>query len=255
MNEIRLTVDHGVATITLAAPERRNALTAALARELVEACTAADADEEVGAVVVTGEGGFCAGAERGLLKAATVDPLTDPVRRDLQSIYQAFVRVGQLAAPSIAAVTGAAVGAGLNLALATDLRIVATDARLLPGFLRLGVHPGGGHLVLLGRLAARETVAALGVFGEEISGTRARELGIAWEALPQARVIPRAQELARRVARDPQLAREMVSSLRLELGPPPISWAAALQVEATAQAWSLRRLEGRLFGPGDSVDT
>jgi enoyl-CoA hydratase len=247
MSEVRVEVDEGVATITLAAPERRNAITASLARELIAACEAADADESVGAVVVTGEGGFCAGASRELLSAATADPVGEPARGDLLAVYESFARVGRLAAPSIAAVTGAAVGAGVNLALSPDLRIMALDARLITGFLRLGLHPGGGHYALLGRLVGREAVAALGLFGEEIEGTHAQALGIAWEALPEDRVVPRATELARRVARDPELARAMASSLRLELGPPAISWAAALQAETAVQGWSLRRSAGRLF--------
>ena len=249
MNEIRFEVEAGVATITLAAPQRRNALTAPLARELVEACERADGDGAVGAVIITGDGGFCAGASRDLLEAATRNPLVDPARADLLAVYESFVRVGQLAVPSISAVTGAAVGAGVNLVLATDLRVVANDAKLIPGFLRLGLHPGGGHLALLGRLAGRETVAALGIFGEEIDGARAHQLGLAWAAPPAAEVLPSAVAIARRVARDPELARATAAALRLELGPPPISWPAALQAETAMQAWSLHRAEGRLFGP------
>ena len=65
-------------------------------------------------------------------------------------------RVGELAPPTIAAIRGGAVGAGLNLALATDLRVVAEDAALLSGFIPIGLHPGGGHTALLGRLGSRE---------------------------------------------------------------------------------------------------
>jgi enoyl-CoA hydratase len=247
VSEIRLSVADGVATITLVAPARRNALTESLARELIEACDTVDANPAIGAAVISGEGGFCAGAARELLAAATADPMGEPIRASLQAIYESFVRVGELGVPSIAAVTGAAVGAGVNLALATDLRIVAMDARIFPGFLRLRVHPGGGHFTLLGRLTSREAVAALGMFGEEIDGHRAHELGIAWEAVAEQDVLPRAQMLAARVARDPELARAMASSLRLELGPPPVSWRAALQAESAAQAWSLRRLDPENF--------
>jgi enoyl-CoA hydratase len=247
VSAVRLEVEEGVATITLAAPERRNAITVSLARAIIEACEVADADETVGAVVVMGEGGFCAGASQELLAAATEDPLREPVRAELHAVYESFARVGRLEAPSIAAVTGAAVGAGVNLALATDLRIMASDARLITGFLRLGLHPGGGHLALLGRLVGREAVAALGVFGEEIDGARAHAIGLAWEVVPEERVLARAKELARRVARDPELARATAAALRLELGPPAISWAAALQAETAMQAWSLRRAAGRLF--------
>lgn len=248
MSEIRLSVEEGVATIVLAAPERRNALTPAMARQLVEVCATVDADASVGAVVVAAEGeSFCAGGHRETLVAATADPLADPTYDDLMVVYESFARVGRLEPPTIAAVRGAAVGAGVNLALATDLRIVAEDAVLMAGFLRLGIHPGGGHFTLAARTGGRETAAALGLFGETIDGRRAQELGLAWEALPAAAVEARAQQLARRAARDPELARAAARSFRLELGPPALPWAAALQLETTAQQRSLRRRHGTLF--------
>jgi enoyl-CoA hydratase len=133
------------------------------------------------------------------------------------------------------------VGAGINLAFATDLRVVAEDARLMAGFLRIGLHPGGGFFVLSGRTAGRETTAALGLFGDELSGRRAAELGIAWEALPDADVEARARELATRAGADPELARRTARSFRAELGPPAATWGLALDAERAAQMWSLRR--------------
>ena len=91
---------------------------------------------------------------------------------------------------------GAAVGAGLNLALATDLRIVSRTARLLPGFAQIGIHPGGGHFTLLNRVAGREAAAALGLFGEEVDGDRAVALGLAWAAYDDGDVQDRALALA-----------------------------------------------------------
>jgi enoyl-CoA hydratase len=242
MSEILYSVEEGVAVITLNAPERRNAFTAGMVGELLEACAAADADESVGAVVVRAEGeSFCSGAHRATLADAGRDPARPDNFKALGHTYNAFVRVGELQAPTIAAVRGHAVGAGVNLMLATDLRIVAEEARIMTGFLRIGIHPGGGHFALLGRLAGREAAAAMSLFGEEIDGRRAAELGLAWAALPEAQVEPRALELARRAARDPELARAAARSLRLELGPPAIPWAAALEAEKAVQMWSLRR--------------
>jgi enoyl-CoA hydratase len=242
MSEVMYSVEEGVAVITLNAPERRNAFTAGMVGELLEACAAADADESVGAVVVRAEGeSFCSGAHRATLADAGRDPARPDNFKALGHTYNAFVRVGELQAPTIAAVRGHAVGAGVNLMLATDLRIVAEEARIMTGFLRIGIHPGGGHFALLGRLAGREAAAALSLFGDEIDGRRAAELGLAWAALPEAQVEPRALELARRAARDPELARAAARSLRLELGPPAIPWAAALEAEKAVQMWSLRR--------------
>jgi enoyl-CoA hydratase len=242
MGQVELDVASHVATITLNDPERKNALDVASARRVLEICDAIERDADVGAVVVRGAGGtFCSGAVRDLLKRAGEDP-AEPERFDsVGAVYDAFVRIGELPVPTVAAVRGAAVGAGVNLLLATDIRIVATNARIIGGFLRIGIHPGGGHFALLGRLAGREAATAIGLFGEEISGARAQELSIAWEAVADENVEQRAFELAARVAADPRLARETVGSLRNELGPPAVSWPAAVAMERAAQMWSLRR--------------
>jgi enoyl-CoA hydratase len=242
---IEFEVDEGVAFITVNAPATKNALNNVLADQLVAACDEADGNPAVGAAVIKGAGGtFCSGAERGSLSDVGRDPAEESRYESLSGIYRAFTRVGQLQVPTIAAVRGAAVGAGINLLLATDLRIVAEDARLISGFLRIGLHPGGGHFGLLASRAGAETAAAAGLFGEEVSGLRAVQLGLAWEAVPSEQVEQRAAELARRPARDPALARKAVASLRTELGPPQLPWGAALEVERGAQLWSLRRRGG-----------
>jgi enoyl-CoA hydratase len=125
--------------------------------------------------------------------------------------------------------------------LATDLRVVATSARIISGFARIGLHPGGGHFALLGRLAGREAAAGLSVFAQAIDGQRAVALGLAWECLPEAEVEPRAMHIAREVASDPALARATVQSFRLELGPPAVPWPVALEAERGSQMWSLKR--------------
>ncbi len=236
--------DDGVATITLDAPERRNALTVAMADELVAACDDLDADTSVGAVVVRGAGGFfCAGGDRATLAEAGRDPAAPETYSAIGAVYRSFARVGELEPPTIAAVRGGAVGAGLNLMLATDLRIVAGDARIVSGFLPIGLHPGGGHGALLGRSGAREAAAALALFGERIDGARAAELGLAWAAVEDNDVEPTAHELATRAAADPELARRTAVSLRTVLGPPALPWGASLELERSAQMWSMRRKE------------
>src|SRR5438034_4982102 len=149
---IDLEIADGVAFITLNAPATRNALNNELAGQFVAACDEADRDRRVGAAVINGAGGtFCSGAERGHLDEVGRDPAEESRYAALGGIYRAFTRVGQLEMPTIAAVRGAAVGAGINLMLATDLRIVAEDARLISGFLRIGLHPGRRALRAAGR--------------------------------------------------------------------------------------------------------
>ncbi len=135
----------------------------------------------------------------------------------------------------------AAVCAGLNLALSTDLRIVSKQARLLAGFLRIGLHPGGGFFTIASRTAGREATAAMGLFSEEIDGVRAEQIGLAWRAVEDDEVESLAIELATRTAKDPELAREAVRSFRTEAGPPSIGWEAALHFERATQMWSQRR--------------
>lgn len=242
MSEVIVERDGSAAIIMLNAPMRRNALTVSMARELVAACDELDADESVGCTVLIGaEGHFCSGADRGLLAGVAQDPANHESFGAISKIYDAFVRVGALSMPTVAAVRGSVVGAGLNLMLATDLRIVADNARLLSGFLRIGVHPGGGHFVLLARAAGREVAAAMGIFGEELNGVTATKVGLAWMSVPDADVESRARELAQRAASDPELARATIASLREEAGPPAISWSVGVQAERARQMWSMRR--------------
>lgn len=242
MGEVMLDRDDaGVAIITISSPEVRNGLTPAMGVELSAVCDQVDADPSIGAAVVRGDAGtFCSGADTRAW-ATNLDPASEEAFANTSAVYGAFVRVGHLGVPTVAAVRGAAVGAGCNLLLAADLRIVARDARILAGFLRIGIHPGGGFFTLAARTAGREAAAALGLFGAEISGTRAVEIGLAWEAVSDDQVEPRAIDLARIAARDPELSRRSVASLRAELGPPQVPWLAAVEMERGVQMWSQRR--------------
>ena len=240
--EVLLEVDGGVAVVTLNAPDRRNALTPAMASELIDVFDQVDARPEVGALVVRAIGkSFCAGGDVATLTDAGRDPAAPDAYDGMSRIYDSFYRLGQVKVPTVAAVRGSAVGAGMNMLLAADLRIVATDARLLAGFLKRGMHPGGGHFVILSRLIGREAAAAMALFGEEIDGARAAELGLAWEAVDDAAVEDRALELARRVAADPELARVAVGNFRKEAVNGAVTWEVASQFERPAQMWSMRR--------------
>ena len=240
--EVLLEVDSGVAVVTLNAPQRRNALTPPMARDLIAVFDEVDAREEVGALVVRGVGrSFCAGGDVQTLLEAGRDPAAPETYTAMGAIYDCFYRLGQVEVPTIAAVRGSAVGAGMNMLLAADLRIVARDVRLICGFLKRGLHPGGGHFVLLSRLVGREAAAGMALFGEQVDGERAVQLGLAWETVDDAAVEDRAMELAAGVAADPALARAAVGSFRIETGPPHVSWAIATQFERPAQMWSMRR--------------
>jgi enoyl-CoA hydratase len=240
--DVRWEVSGGVAVVTLDNPGRRNAIDASLTAALVRACDAIDADVSVGAVVLRGSGGyFCSGGDRDELAAISAAPVSEAGMAATQRIYDAFLRVGRLAVPTVAAVRGGAVGAGINLALATDVRVVARDAVLASGFTALGVHPGGGHFALLNRFAGPQTATVLGVLGEAVDGDRAVRLGLAYDSVADDEVEPVALRLVAAAGRDPGLARATIRSLRTETGPPALSWQAAVAVEQSVQPWSFAR--------------
>ncbi|MFF0147274.1 enoyl-CoA hydratase [Amycolatopsis sulphurea] len=164
--------DHGVALLTIDAPDSRNALTLDLSAELAAALARAEADEDVHAVIVTGTPpAFCAGADLSTLGEADAD--------GLRSVYAGFLAVAECSLPTIAAVGGAAVGAGLNLALATDVRLAGPRAKFLARFLELGLHPGGGMTWMIQRLAGPQQATAMTLFGEVLDAHAAVRAGLA----------------------------------------------------------------------------
>lgn len=158
---VLLSVDKHVALITVNDPDRRNAVTDEMSAQLRAAIQRAEGDPDVHAVVVTGAGkAFCAGADLSALGAGVGDPAEPRLLR----LYDGFMAVSSCNLPTIAAVNGAAVGAGLNLALAADVRIAGAalfDAR----FQKLGLHPGGGATWMLQRAVGPQVARAALLFG------------------------------------------------------------------------------------------
>jgi enoyl-CoA hydratase len=227
-----------VAVLTLDEPERRNALTADLVEEIRTAVTALNGNEYVGALVVTGKPpAFCSGADVGALAAiANADQEPENVR----DIYAGFLCVLDSPLPTVAAVNGPAVGAGFNLALACDVRFAGESARFDARFLRIGIHPGGGHTWMLDRAVGPQAAAAMTLFGERVDGRRAAEIGLAWECAPDDELVERAVAFAAQAAEAPrELAMRVKASLRRAPWQP--SFDDALRHELEHQAWSLRQ--------------
>jgi enoyl-CoA hydratase len=228
-----------VRVLTLDDPDRRNALSAPMVDEIVAAVGAAEADDDVGAIVVTGAPpAFCSGADTSNLRALGADD--GDGGGSVRSIYDGFLAVRDCTLPTVAAVNGAAVGAGFNLALCCDVRIVGESARFDSRFTTIGIHPGGGHVWMLDRAVGPQAAAALSLFGERVDGRRAAELGLAWGCVPDAEVLDAAVGLAARAASTPRdLARAVKASL-VEAPWQP-NFAAAVAVELDRQQESLRR--------------
>ncbi len=241
-NLIDVQIKDGLAVVTLQDERRRNAVSLALAEQLVSACEDIDANVDIGAVVLRGAGGFfSSGGDRGELAEICADPTSSRSIAMTSAIYESFLRVGALKPPVVAAIRGGALGAGINLALSADVRVVARDAVIASGFTRLGVHPGGGHYGLLGRAVGPEATTVLGVLGHTVDGARAVELGLAWEFCEDADVDARAEALTVHAAADPALARSAKTSMRAQLGPPAIPTQAGVELERAPQLWSFAR--------------
>lgn len=207
--------DH-VAVITVNDPDRRNAVTEEMSAQLSDAVRRAETDDTVHAVVVTGAGkAFCAGADLSALGAAA--------REGLERIYAGFMAVGRCQLPTIAAVNGAAVGAGMNLALAADVRIAGPQALFDPRFQKLGIHPGGGATWMLQRAVGPQVARAALLFGMRFNAEEAVRYGLALS-----------------VAEDP-----LAAALELAAGPAAAPREVVLATKASMRATAI---------PG-SVDT
>ncbi|MBV9140380.1 MAG: enoyl-CoA hydratase [Pseudonocardiales bacterium] len=256
----------GVAVLTVSDPARRNALSLELADQLAQAVTACESDESVHAMVITGAPpAFCAGADLGVLAAASASGSA----ADLRRIYASFLALAEAALPTIAAVTGPAVGAGLNLALACDLRLVGPGAVFDPRFLQLGIHPGGGMTWLVQRAVGPQTAAAMALFGAALDAQEAVRTGLAYQLIevdgdprsPDAHeaVVAAAVDLAGRAATAPRdLVIATKAALRATAVMPQHADAvayetapqlASLRSEAFTRLISATRSERRAQGP------
>ena len=238
VQHLRLDRRDRVAVVTLVDRERRNAMTAAMVAEIVATFDELEADDGIGAVVLTGEPpAFCSGADVAALGSLS-EQRHDGERRQVSSIYEGFLRVLRSSLPTIAAVNGPAVGAGLNLALACHLRLAGASARFDTRFLRIGLHPGGGHAWMLERAVGPQAAAAMLLFGQR-DRRSARGRGRAGLGLsPRRRAARRRGALAARAAEVPkELAALTIATLREAPWQP--DFEAAVATEVGRQAHSL----------------
>ncbi len=194
-----------VQTITLNQPDKLNALSGAMITELLHVVRAAERDDAVQALVLTGAGrGFSAGAD--LSQSGTDASMTD-VGTALRSRYMPLVmRLHALEKPVLAVINGVAAGAGLSLALACDLRYAAESASLVVAFVRIGLVPDAGMLYFLPRLVGAGKTLELAWTGDALTAAEAREIGMLNAVLPDDQVLPETQALAARLARGPHKA-------------------------------------------------
>jgi enoyl-CoA hydratase len=223
----------GVAWLTLNNPDERNTMTSPMVDEIVVAVDAFEADESVGAIVVTGAGtAFCAGANLGNLQDAT--------RETLGKIYEGFLRIARSPLPTLAAVNGPAVGAGMNLALGCDVRIAATRARFDTRFLQIGLHPGGGHTWMQRRIVGQQAAFAAVVFGQVLDGAEAERVGLAYRCVPDGELLDAAHEFARGAAAAPRQLAIMAKQTIRDMAD-IVTHADAVEREFEPQLWTVQQ--------------
>ncbi|SOD73325.1 enoyl-CoA hydratase [Jatrophihabitans sp. GAS493] len=198
----------GVRVLTLNDPAKRNALSPALQSGLRDAVAQVRGDRSARALVVTGNGpAFSAGADLPAIFGDT-DRTTGQLRDDLRGIYDSFLSVGELEIPTIAAVQGPAVGAGVILAMSCDIRIAAPIASFGVTFTKLGLHPGGGCTHYVVEALGAQRALALLLAGGAVRAEEALAAGMILEIAEDP--LAAAVELAGRYAAlDPSLARNI----------------------------------------------
>jgi enoyl-CoA hydratase/carnithine racemase len=233
--ESRVLLELGELTrLTLNRPQHANALDVPTGEAFEAAIEAIQAHPGVRVVLLGGAGShFSGGGDFAFIEETSRMP-RDQVRTRMLRFYQMYLRVLDLPVPTIAVVQGSAIGAGLCLALACDVRIGAHSARLGVNFLRVGLHPGMGATVLLPHVVGAPRAARMIYSSELVDGERAAAQGLLSEVVPDADLEAAARALARQIARAaPLAAREAVESLRAPLR---AALPAALAREAECQS-------------------
>ncbi|OLL20285.1 MULTISPECIES: enoyl-CoA hydratase/isomerase family protein [unclassified Rhodococcus (in: high G+C Gram-positive bacteria)] len=203
MDEISWSLSGGIGTITLNRPQARNAFTFSMVREWERMLREAREDERVRVVVLTGAGdrAFCSGVDLGSISNA--DRTLTPLERKSQ-LYEEIHRVARaveaLDKPLIAAINGVAVGAGLDMALMCDMRIMSSTAKLSEGYVRVGLTPGDGGAYYLPRLVGTSKALELLLTGDFVDAAEAHRIGLVNRVAPAESFAEETQKFAESIA-------------------------------------------------------
>jgi enoyl-CoA hydratase/carnithine racemase len=229
--------DDGVAVLTLDNPEQRNAMSEEMTASWVAAVDELAGDRELRAVVVTGTGSaFCSGGDTSWI-ASEPDATVDHLRSRMLPFYRAWLSIRRLEVPTIAAVNGAAIGAGLCLALACDLRYAAEGARLGVPFVRLGMHAGMAATHLLPRVVGEAHARDLLLTGRTVQADEALRLGLVSRVLPAEGFLDGVLEIAGGIAGTAPVASRLTTVALRDGG--HVDLESAVQWEALAQPVTL----------------
>lgn len=227
MKHILVDTQQGVRTLTLNRPERLNAINDQLSTEIIQAINEGSADDEVRVIVIAGSGrGFCAGLD--LVERAKKDGFAQLSRREqldeLGWVGHQALSIVNCDKPVIAAINGAAAGAGLALALACDFRFMAADAKVTTGYIRRGLSPDGGMTYFLPRLVGMTKAAELIFTGRDIYAQEAEKIGLVNGVFDQDEFMDKVMDFAIQLAEGPPIAltyakRLLVASTETDLIP------------------------------------
>ena len=205
--------DADVVTLTFNDPTRLNAMTQAMGGAFSAAIAELAGDASLRAVVLTGAGrAFSAGGDLAMIEARAEQGAANgprgrgAIRDGMRSFYQLFLAVRDLPCPTLAAINGAAIGAGLCVALACDVRIASSEAKLGLNFTQLGLHPGMGATWTLPRLVGDARAAEILFSSRVLLGSEAASIGLVNRAIAPAEVLPAARALAAEFAAAAPLA-------------------------------------------------
>src|SRR5689334_11041404 len=226
-----------IAVVTLDLPDRRNSMSTAMTASWVRLMGLLRTDEALAAVVVTGAApAFSAGGDLSWIVKDPDAPVSE-LRSRMLTFYRSWLSIRGLEVPTIAAVNGAAIGAGFAVALACDLRYAAADATMGVPFTSLGLHPGMATTWSLPNVAGHAVARDLLLTGRLVTGREAAELGLVSRALPVEEVLPEAVAAAERIAAAAPVATRLTLEALRDGG--HATFDDALQWEALAQAVTL----------------
>lgn len=211
MKELSIDIQQHVMLVTLNRPEIHNAIShQAMIDAIVDVCARANDDKNIRVLIITGAGkSFCAGGnikdmrDRTDMFCGSEKAITEAYKNGIQCIPKAFA---ELQVPAIAAVNGAAIGAGFDLTMMCDIRIASNSARFAESFVKLGLIPGDGGAWFLPRKIGPARAAQMALSGMTIDAQTALDWGVISECLSPEKLLPRAWEIAHEIALNPPLA-------------------------------------------------
>jgi len=240
---LRIETEGNIATLIMNLPDRRNAMTSEMAQEFPRAVADLGKDPDLQVVVLTGAGSaFCAGGDLDALREQTAwSPERN--RRYMGAFYRAFLSILELPVPTIAAINGPAIGAGLGVALGCDLRYAAEGATMGTTYINIGLHPGMGATHLLPYHVGHAVAAEMLLTGRLLTAREAVSAGLVNRAVPAAELMDVTFAAARDIAaKSPSAVRGVKEILRRRMAD---GLERALDVEALAQTISFASEEMR----------